>query len=124
MKSLESEMQIALFEWAKLQEKKYPELKLLHHVPNGGKRNITTATRLKREGVKPGVPDVFLPVSRGKYHGLYIELKAGKNKPTDNQNNWIDALINQDYYVSVCWDWRRASELIVNYLECENLCEK
>lgn len=121
MKSLESEMQIALFDWAKLQEKKYPELKLLHHIPNGGKRNITTAVRLKREGVKAGVPDVFLPVARKGYHGLYIELKAGKGKVTINQDFWIDELREQKYFVDVCWDWEVAKSLILKYLEVNEI---
>ena len=52
-----------------------PELRLLHAIPNGGKRLKSEAARLQAMGVKPGVPDLCLPVPRGKYHGLYIELK-------------------------------------------------
>ena len=43
---------------------------------------------MKRQGVKAGVPDICLPVARNGYHGLYIELKAGKNKATKNQEKW------------------------------------
>ena len=53
-------------------------------------RDIRTAANLKKEGVKRGVPDICLPVSRGKYHGLYIEMKAGKNKPSKEQKEWIN----------------------------------
>ena len=56
--SSESQEQKALFQWAGLAEQKYPELKLLHHIPNGGIRDIRTAANLKKEGVKRGVPDI------------------------------------------------------------------
>jgi len=91
----------------------------LHHIPNGGKRDKITAYRLKREGVKSGVPDICLPVSRGKYNGLYIELKAGKNKPTENQEFWIAELKKQGYLVEVCYDWAKAKDLILKYLREE-----
>ncbi len=112
----ESREQITLFEWAILQECKYPELELLHHIPNGGKRAKTTAIRLKMEGVKPGVPDVMLPVPRGIYHGLYIELKAGKNKTTEKQDKWLSNLKQQGYYTAVCYGWESASEVLLKYL--------
>ncbi len=60
----ESVEQINLFRWAVLHERAYPELILLHHIPNGGLRNKTTAKRLKAEGVKPGVPDIFTSIKR------------------------------------------------------------
>ena len=101
----ESQEQKALFQWAGLAQQKYPELKLLHHIPNGGIRDIRTATNLKREGVKRGVPDICLPVSRGKYHGLYIEMKAGKNKPSDEQKEWINSLQEEGYAACVCYGW-------------------
>lgn len=113
----ESVEQINLFRWAILQECKYPELILLHHIPNGGLRSKATAVRLKMEGVKAGVPDICLPVPRGNSHGLYIELKVGKNKTSKNQNNWIDALRIQGYQVDVCYGWEEASEVIANYLK-------
>ena len=36
----EAQEQVLLFQWAKMQENVYPELKLLFHIPNGGKRNL------------------------------------------------------------------------------------
>ena len=112
----ESREQITLFEWAALNEHKYPELKLLHHIPNGGKRAKTTAIRLKMEGVKAGVPDIELPAPRGIYHGLYIELKAGKNKATDKQKEWIYELKKQGYFTAVCHGWESASKVLLKYL--------
>ena len=116
MEHPESNEQQALFQWAKFMEQKYPELRLLYHPPNGGKRDKREAARLKREGVKAGVPDLCLPVARGEFHGLYIELKAGKNKPTDAQKEWISDLILQGYYACVCVGWEQAAEVIGDYL--------
>ena len=112
----ESDEQIALFDWAALQSRKYPELELLYHIPNGGHRHKTTAMRLKREGVKAGVPDICLPVPRGAYHGLYIELKAGRNTATSNQAKWLQALQNNGYFAAICHGWEAASNTITDYL--------
>lgn len=91
----EAREQEALFRWADFAVGTTPELKLLHHIPNGGSRNKAEAAHLKRQGVKAGVPDIFLPVARGGYHGLYIELKFGKNKTSKNQDKWLSALSAQ-----------------------------
>lgn len=112
----EAAEQIALFEWAAMQQGKYPELAMMFHVPNGGSRNELEAANLKRQGVKAGVLDVWLPVPRGGFHGLVIEMKAGKNKPTQEQLWWIANLIKQGYYVSVSYSWKDASDKILNYL--------
>lgn len=61
----ESEEQVTLFSWARMKEEKYPELRLLYHIPNGGSRNQIEAKHLKAQGVKSGVPDLCLPVARG-----------------------------------------------------------
>ena len=62
------------------------------------------------------MPDVFLPVPQGRYHGLYIELKAGRNTTTENQRKWLDYLQKQGYYTAVCYGWQTAAELIEMYL--------
>lgn len=112
----ESQEQIYLFQWAMWNTQKFPELSLLYHVPNGGRRDKKEAVSLKRQGVKAGVPDLFLPVARDGYFGLYIELKVGRNKTTDLQKKWIKDLIEQGYIVEVCYGWQEAKELIEEYL--------
>lgn len=111
--------QESLFEWAKLMGWRYPELELLYHIPNGGSRNPAEAAHLKKQGVKAGVPDLCLPVARGRYHGLYIELKYGKNTPSDDQEKWMLALSKQGYAVKVCYGWEQARKSIMKYLEME-----
>lgn len=112
----EGNEQKMLFEWAFLQRKKYPELDLLYHIPNGGQRNTAEAARLKCEGVKAGVPDIHLPVARGRYHSLYIEMKYGKNKPTEKQKEWLSKLALQGNFTAVCYGWESAAKLITDYL--------
>ena len=117
MRHQESDHQIALFVWAKLMQAQHPELSLLHAIGNGGKRNLIEAVRMKREGVKAGVSDVFLPVARGKFHGLYIELKVKGGKLSDDQKWWLSETTKQGYHSVVCVGWVEASEVIKRYLE-------
>lgn len=106
-----------LFRWITYQLDEYPELALLYHIPNGGKRDAKTATILKRQGVKAGVPDLHLPVARGGYHGLYIELKVGDNTTTKKQKDWIRELNKQGYLAVVCYGWDEAAKQLLDYLE-------
>lgn len=99
--------------------REFPELKLLFHIPNERKCDPREGRRLKLMGVKAGVPDLFLPVPRGKYHGLFIELKAENGKPTESQLWWRNELNGQDYFSAVCYGWSQASELILSYLRGE-----
>ena len=117
MNHKESDEQQALFQWSKLSQSKYPELSLLHSIPNGGKRNIREASRLKKEGAKAGVSDIFLPVASQGFHGLYIELKVKGGKLSENQKWWITKTIEQGYLSVVCFGWVEAKEVIEGYLE-------
>lgn len=113
----ESAEQKTLFEWAKRMTGKYPELKWLYHIPNEGKRTKITGARMKAEGLRSGVPDICLPVARGGYHGLYIELKRVKNsRVTADQLKWIEALVAQGYVAAVCRGCDEAISLITDYL--------
>lgn len=120
MKNLEHQEQAALMRWAEYQSKKLPELALLFAIPNGGARHPAVAGKLKAEGVKAGVPDLFLPVPRNvqgiAFNGLFIEMKAGRNKPTPPQVQWIMRLSQHGYRVAVCWGWEAAREVIEEYL--------
>ena len=116
----ENEEQQALFQWAHYQRGKYPELDLLYHIPNGGRRGKAEAGRFKAEGVKSGVPDVCLPVARGRYHGLYIEMKRQKGSATTSQQSeWLKNLNKQGYHASICKGWENAAQTIINYLDLE-----
>ena len=112
----ESGAQETLFEWMDWHKAAYPELALAFHIPNGGKRNAAEAAHLKRQGVKAGVPDICLPVARDGYHGLFIELKVGKNKTTPLQEKWLHDLAEQGYKAMVCYGWEEAAGQILRYL--------
>lgn len=113
----EDEEQAAVFEWADLSSGRWPELRLLFHVPNGGLRNKVTAARMKMLGVKAGVPDLFLPVARGNWFGLFIEMKRRKGgKLSPLQVDWIEALGRQGYKTVVCFGADAAIAAIEDYL--------
>lgn len=67
-KRSEATEQERVINWATFYAKDFPELALLHHIPNGGSRNQLEAANLKRQGVKAGVPDLCLPVPRNGKH--------------------------------------------------------
>ena len=113
----ESVEQQTFFQWAEVAAGKHPELRLLYHIPNEGKRSASQGARMRAEGLRAGVPDICLPVPRGGYSALYIELKAGRNKPTDDQLAWLAALADAGNKTAVCWGWQAASKAVKAYLE-------
>lgn len=94
----------------------WPELALLFHIPNGGTRDTVEGKHLKQQGVKPGVPDLFLPVPAGRYHGLFIEMKTDKGRASDAQKWWIERLNAAGYFAQVCHGWEAAVDLLERYL--------
>jgi hypothetical protein len=120
-KGSEHSHQSALFAWAALNVGKYPQLRWMFAIPNGGLRDMRTAVNLKAEGVKAGVPDIFLPYATYNgtdgYFGLFIEMKIGKNKPTKEQVDWLGALSSNYYCIAVCYSWEEARDVLINYLK-------
>ena len=118
----EDEEQAALFEWAALNEAQHPELAMLYHVPNGGYRPPQVGKALKFQGVKAGVPDICLPVARGKFHALYLELKRvdHSNHATDEQIDWINRLRYYGSSAVVAYGLSEAIQAIIAYLSQEN----
>ena len=115
-KTKEEVEQITLFSWAEFAKNKYPELDLMYHVPNEGKRSAAMGARLKAEGLKAGVPDVCLPTAHGGYIGLYIEMKVKPNKPTEQQKQWLRDLRGTGHFTAVCYTWEEAKDLIEEYI--------
>lgn len=115
----EAQHQCAVIKWSQQVSvrSKWPFLKLLFHVPNGGKRNEIEAKHMKEQGVKRGVPDLCLPVARGKYHGLYIEMKTETGTTSPDQDWWIQELLKQGYFVEVCRGYQSAVSVLELYCE-------
>lgn len=116
----EHAQQVALFMWANESLTTYPMLKWLFAIPNGGQRNIATASLLKASGVKRGVADVFLPYPVGKWHGLFIEMKKLKGKQSEFQIQFKSDLIDNGYGVATCFSFAEAKQVIVNYINHAN----
>ena len=117
MKQTEHNEQVKLFQWAKMQSSKHPQLSMMFAVPNGGQRNIVTATKLKAEGVKSGVPDIFLAFPSNTAHGLFIEMKSKKGKISENQKEWLGALSSSGYLCVICYSFSEAQQVIIKYLD-------
>ncbi|MCQ2484771.1 MAG: VRR-NUC domain-containing protein [Clostridia bacterium] len=116
----EAQEQEALFRWADFAVCKYPELADMYHIPNEGKRTVSNGAALRRQGLKKGVPDIFLPAPRGKYHGAYIEMKKIGEKPTTEQKQWLSELAKQGYCCYIAdKGWQDASEFLTWYLNLE-----
>jgi len=109
----EHEEQVAVIDWANKICGQRRELNLLYAVPNGGQRNKAVAGKLKAEGVKSGVSDLVLPVARGRYHGLYLEMKAKNGNLTTNQAWWLTELSRQGY----CALWARGADRAIYLLQ-------
>lgn len=113
----EDEEQIAVMSWARLNEVRFPALRLLHHIPNGGKRGKREAAIFKAMGVKAGVPDLFMPCPKSKWHGLYIEMKALDGKPSQKQKDMAKLLVREGYCVKFAYGADEAIKILENYLE-------
>ena len=117
MKDEEHRQQVRMFSWVMKEAERRPELGLLFAIPNGGARSAVTGARLKEEGVRRGVPDMMLPVARGGFHGLFIELKAdAKARPTKEQTLWLAQLSEQGYRAVVCHGAGEAQAALLEYL--------
>lgn len=110
--------QAALFDWAAWQANLGREpLRWLFAIPNGELRKKSVAAKLKEEGVKSGVPDIFLPYpSRGGHHGLFIEMKIKPNKPSAGQIDYLEWLAGCGYLAMVAYGFDEARAIIENYL--------
>lgn len=112
----EHELQVALVTRSLAMASDHPSIVLLHAIPNGDFRGWGVGAKLKSEGVVPGIPDLFLPVARSGYHGLYMELKKAKGKVTAEQWAVMKALHKEGYFVRITNHLQISLEIIENYL--------
>lgn len=113
----EDEEQTTIMDYCLAMQGKYPELEMMYHIPNEGKRGRYYASVQKRIGLKAGVPDLCLPIARKGFHGLYIEVKAIDGRTSPKQQEWIDKLNEQGYKAVVCYGADAAIEVIADYLQ-------
>ncbi len=116
MQQTEHLIQKAFFDWWRVYMPNEDLQQMMFAIPNGGARNVVTGKKLKAEGVRRGIPDVFLAIARLGYHGLFIEFKAGKNKPSKEQAQFIETATKNGYLCVVCYDWVKAKEMVEAYM--------
>ena len=114
---LEHKLQTACVNWYKLQFKNTA----LFAIPNGGQRSKTTGAKLKAEGVVAGVPDLFLAVGNHNYHGLFIEIKYGRNTCSEVQSEIHLILKQSRYKVEVCYTLESFMQIICDYMGVPNI---
>lgn len=129
-KHIEDTHQAALVRWSKSQKLPaldYVELDskvidYLYAIPNGGKRNLREAVRLKAQGVKSGVSDLHLALPMFGKCGLWIEMKKpivkGQAKPSVSlsQRQWLKRMEKAGYVAVACFGWEEAKEAILDYI--------
>jgi hypothetical protein len=121
----EEQMQRDLFTWIRGQEGYAPALMWVCHYPSGGKRHPAVAAKMWALGTRAGVPDILLPIRIGKWVGLALELKCGKNKTTPEQGKWLEHLRINGWQTAVVYDdWRLAANEIARYLGYDELVQE
>jgi hypothetical protein len=117
----EEDHQIALFDWIRLMANGDPRYLSIFAVPNGGRRGVREAIRLKRAGVVAGVADIVVAVPAGSYHGLFLELKrprtrhSAKGVVTPEQREWLYRQHGLGYACEVVYGWEEARGRITSY---------
>lgn len=105
----EFQEQVALCDWLDLKRILYYSIK------NEGKRSRITGAKLKKSGMKKGVPDMCIPVPTDKYGALYIEMKKIGEKPFPEQLEWKDKLNNAGNKSVICYGFDEAKKVVEEY---------
>jgi len=121
---LESLHQQAFIQWSELAPLIYRDKRdgfindYLAAIPNGGKRSKREAARLKKEGVKAGVSDLFFAYPTTRYHGLWIEFKTDRAGSVlrENQQDWLAKMKRLEYQYAVPTSVTQAIDIIEVYL--------
>lgn len=109
--------QVALFRLLKMHERSNPLFANIFAIPNGGHRHIRVAAKMKAEGVKAGVPDIFVAVPNTYAAGLFVEMKIKPNKPSKLQTGWMERLAAAGYDCVVCYSAEEAYRAIVSHIK-------
>jgi hypothetical protein len=115
----EHQEQVMLIKWCELNKTRYPGIDLIFAIPNGANKSKVARAQFKAEGLKSGVPDLFLPIAKGGCHGLFIEMKRKKPRGSvsENQKTWLSALEQNGYKAHVCYGFEEAKQVIEDYLK-------
>lgn len=113
MTQLERQHQITVIDWLRLAT----DLPYYHFA---GERKCSPqyGALLKRMGTKAGVSDIFIPRATELFHGAWIELKVGRNKPTPAQLQFMSNMVAEGYYAACAYG---ADECILMIKKIYNL---
>lgn len=115
----ETREQIAVIAWARAQAKafpsRYPGLEWLHCSLNGVRLTATQARIAKAMGMTAGIADLLLPIPIGQFHGLFIEMKAAKGRPTQEQLEFLNHMGSVGYMTAMCFGAVAAIDTIKGY---------
>lgn len=89
----------------------------LFAIPNGGARHPVVAMKMRSEGVKAGVWDLCLPAACAGYHGIFIEMKFGRNKLTPKQVEFREYVEAHGYKTAVCHSAEEAYAVLMDYMD-------
>ena len=96
----EDHLQIQCVQYMKF---KYPDI-LVHHSQNENKRSNYERWFISLFGIQAGCPDLLFFKATKTYNGLAVELKVGKNKPTENQINFMKKLVAENWQTEVIYN--------------------
>jgi hypothetical protein len=94
----------------------HPNLSVIFATPNGFYSTPAQKSKMKQEGLKSGVWDIFVPIPSKGYHGMFLEMKYGKNKLTDSQKSFGEAVSRRGYKCEVAYSGVEAYKIIIEYL--------
>ena len=112
-RDIEHSTQVACVRWFRYA---YPG-RLLFAIPNGGARSAVTGARLRDEGVTAGVPDLFICVPRGDFHGLFIEMKTPTGKLSAAQKQVAVQIEREGYKFAVCRSFDEFRQIVTDYMK-------
>lgn len=120
----EHDEQVLFFEYVGWKAKGDHRYEPIFSVPNGSYKSASSALKFQKEGLRSGVPDIFIAYPAGKYHGMFIEMKYGKKEPTDKQWEWLRRLASNDYKCIVAYTGNDAIAALEAYLSLPSLYEE
>lgn len=113
----EHRLQTACVRWFRLQ---YPRLRhVLFAVPNGGRRDRVTGSRLKDEGAVPGVADLILLKSNRRHGALAVEMKTPQGAQSPSQREWQREAEAVGVKYAVCRSLEEFMDVVNEYLNEE-----
>ena len=119
LKITEHQHQAAYFDWVRAKERQDPTYSCIFAIPNGGNRKVQYAVKMKREGLKSGVWDIHIPISKDGWAGLWIEMKVKPNKLSPEQKAFGDLMQSFGHKLAVCYSFEEAKAQTEVYLDSE-----